>query len=89
MSEDKVEPVAAEHEGHHHHQQDVEVERIETVSSTSTPWTVRLIFAILGIVFLASAVAAWQFRDLFNGHIAQSLPYIIIGLGVIGIGAIV
>jgi hypothetical protein len=88
MSEDKVEPVTVEHEGHHHHQ-DVEVERIETVSSTSTPWAVRLIFGILGIVFLASAVAAWQFRDLFNGHIAQSLPYIIIGLGVIGIGAIV
>jgi hypothetical protein len=86
MSEDKVEPVTEEH---HHHHQDVEVERIETVSSASTPWMVRLVFGILGVVFLASAVAAWQFRDLFNGHIAESLPYVIIGLGVIGVGAIV
>jgi len=90
MSDDKIETVGEEHEGHHHHHHpDVEVERIETVSSSTTPWTVRLIFAILGLVFLASAVAAWQFRDLFNGHIAQALPYIIIGLGVIGVGAIV
>lgn len=89
MSEEKIEQVGEEHEGHHHHHADVEIERIETVSSTSTPWTVRLIFGILGLVFLASAVAAWQFRDLFNGHIAQALPYIIIGLVVIGAGAIV
>jgi hypothetical protein len=88
MSEEKVEAVAQEHEAHHHHT-DVEVERIETVSSTSTPWTVRLVFGILGVVFLGCAVAAWQFRDLFNGHIADSLPYIIIGLVVIGAGAIV
>jgi hypothetical protein len=84
MSEDKIEAV----EGHHHHA-DVEIERIETVSSTTTPWTVRLIFGILGIVFIASAVAAWWFRDLFDGHIAQALPYVIIGLVVIGAGAIV
>ena len=89
MSDDKIETVGEEHEGHHHHHPDVEVERIETVSSTTTPWLVRLVFGILGLVFLASAIAAWQFRDLFNGHIAQALPYIIIGLGVIGVGAIV
>lgn len=90
MSEDRVEAVADEHEPHHHHHHgDVEVERIETVSSTSTPWTVRLVFGILGLVFLGCAVAAWQFRDLFNGHIAEALPYIIIGLIVIGAGAIV
>ena len=87
MSDDKIETVGEEHHGHHHHE--VEVERIETVSSTTTPWLVRLVFGVLGLVFLASAIAAWQFRDLFNGHIAQALPYIIIGLGVIGIGAIV
>jgi hypothetical protein len=67
----------------------VDVERIETVSSTSAPWTVRLVFGILGVVFLASAVAAWQFRDVFDGHLAQALPYIVIGLVVIGAGAIV
>ncbi|GAA0572005.1 hypothetical protein [Rhizomicrobium electricum] len=90
MSEEKVVAAAEEHEPHHHHHHDeVEVERIETVSSTTTPWTVRLIFGILGLVFLGCAVAAWQFRDLFNGHIAEALPYIIIGLIVIGAGAIV
>jgi hypothetical protein len=75
-------------EGHHHHPE-VEIERIETISSSTTPWTVRLIFGILGIVFLATALAAWQFRGLFDGHITQALPYIIAGLGVLGIGAIV
>jgi hypothetical protein len=89
MSEDKVEAVAQDVEAHHHHHDEVEVERIETVSSTTTPWTVRLVFGILGLVFLGCAVAAWQFRDLFNGHIAEALPYIIIGLIVIGAGAIV
>ena len=89
MSEEKVEPVGAAHEAHHHHHAEVEVERIETVSSTTTPWTVRLIFGILGLVFIASAVAAWWFRDLFNGHVADALPYVIIGLVVFGAGAIV
>lgn len=89
MSEDKVGPVTEEHEGHHHHHPDVEVERIETVSSTTAPWTVRLIFLILGLVLLASAYAAWQYRDLFNAHIAQALPLIIVALAVIGVGAIV
>ena len=88
MSDDKIETVGEEHEGHHHHH-DVEVERIETVSSTTTPWLVRLVFGILGFVLLASAFAAWQYRDLFNAHIAQSLPLIIVALAVIGAGAIV
>ena len=85
MSEDKVDVA----EGHHHHHPEVEIERIETVSSATTPWTVRLIFGILGIVLLATALAAWQFRTLFDAHITQALPYIIAGLGVLGIGAIV
>jgi len=76
-------------EGHRHHHPEVEIERIETVSSTTTPWTVRLIFGILGLVFLATALAAWQFRAMFDGHVMQALPYIIAGLGVLGIGAIV
>ena len=85
MSEDKVGAA----EGHHHHHPEVEIERIETVSSATTPWTVRLIFGILGLVLLATALAAWQFRGLFSEHITQALPYIIAGLGVLGIGAIV
>jgi hypothetical protein len=84
MSDDKV----AAAESHHHHP-DVEVERIETVSSSTAPWTVRLIFGILGLVLLATALAAWQFRGLFDAHITQALPYIIAGLAVLGIGAIV
>lgn len=82
MSDVEVKP-----EGHHH--ADVEIERIETVSSTTTPWMVRLIFGILGLVFIGAAVAAWEFRALFDDHVAQALPYVIIGLGVIGVGAIV
>lgn len=84
MSDEKVEVTA---EGHHHHHP--EIERIETVSSTTTPWTVRLVFGVLGLVLIGTAVAAWEFRALFNDHIAQALPYIIAGLGVIGVGAIV
>jgi len=84
MSEEKVEVTAESH--HHHHP---EIERIETVSSTTTPWTVRLVFGVLGLVFIGAAVAAWEFRALFDDHIAQALPYIIAGLGVIGVGAIV
>ncbi|GAA0533414.1 TM2 domain-containing membrane protein YozV [Rhizomicrobium palustre] len=85
MSEDHTEVKA---ESHHDHP-DIEVERIETVSSTTTPWTVRLIFGVLGLVFIGAAVAAWEFRTLFDSHIAEALPYIIIGLGVLGVGAIV
>lgn len=86
MSDETSKPVE-EHK--HHHHPEVEVERIESVSSTTTPWSVRLVFGILGVVFLGAAIAAWEFRAFFEGHVAQSLPYIIIGLAVIGIGAIV
>jgi hypothetical protein len=85
MSEERVEGAGEEHEHHH----EVEVERIETVSSTTTPWTVRLVFGILGLIFLGSAVAGWWFRDVFDDKIAVYLPYVIIGLVVIGAGAIV
>lgn len=69
---------------------DVEIEkRIETVSSTTAPWTVRLIFGILGVLFIASAIAGWWFRDQFSSQIAEYLPYVIIGLMVLGVGAIV
>jgi hypothetical protein len=71
------------------HRPNIEIERIETVSSSTTPWSIRLIFGILGVVFLGAALAAWQFRALFEGHIALALPYIIIALAVFGVGAIV
>jgi uncharacterized membrane protein len=84
MSEDRLEPV----EGHHHHPE-VEVERIETVSSTTTPWTVRLFMGLIGVVLIASAIAGWWFRDFFNGQIAAYLPYAIVGLAVLGVLGIV
>lgn len=90
MSEDRVEAVAQEQEPHHHHHHDdVEVERIETVSSTTTPWTVRLFMGLIGVVLIGSAIAGWWFRDFFNGEIAAYLPYIIVGLAVLGILGIV
>jgi hypothetical protein len=90
MSEDKVEAVAEEHVPHHHHHHDeVDVERIETVSSTSTPWTVRLFMGLIGVVLIGSAIAGWWFRDFFNGEIAGYLPYIIVGLAVLGVLGIV
>ena len=90
MSEDKIETVGEEHEEHHHHHHpDVEVERIETVSSTTAPWTVRLFLGLIGIVLIGSAFAGWWFRDFFNGQIAAYLPYVIIGLVVLGVLGIV
>lgn len=86
MSEEHVD---AGNGGNHHHHDEVEIERIETVSNGRVPWAVRLIFGILGIVLLASAFAAWEFRALFDAHIVSALPYIIAALGVLGIGAIV
>lgn len=80
MSEDTA---AAEH--HHHHE---DIEKIETISSTSTPWGVRLGFGIAGLVLLAGAFVAWQFRDTMNGHLAMALPWIIAGAIVLGAGAI-
>jgi hypothetical protein len=89
MSEDKVETAVEEHEVHHHHHPEVEVERIETVSSTSTPWTVRLFLGLIGVVLIGSAVAGWWFRDFFNDEVAAYLPYVIVGLGVLGVIGIV
>lgn len=85
MSEDKLEPV----EGHHHHHPEVEIERIETVSSTTTPWTVRLFMGLIGVVLIGSAIAGWWFRDFFNGQLAAYLPYVIVGLAVLGVLGIV
>lgn len=82
MSED----VKAEHAEHHHHHE--EIEKIETISSTTTPWGVRLTFGIAGLLLLAGAFAAWQFRGLLNGDIAQALPWIIAAAAILGAGAI-
>lgn len=85
MSEDKIEAIAEEnHNGH-----DVDIDRVEVTSNNRVPWAVRLVFGILGILFIASAFAAWFFRDMFDGHLAQALPWVIGGLAVLGVGAIV
>lgn len=80
MSEDTA---AAEH--HHHHD---DIEKVETISNTTTPWAVRLGFGIAGLILLVGAFVAWQFRDTMNGHLAQALPWIIAGAIVLGAGAI-
>lgn len=89
MSEDRVEAVAQDVEAHHHHHDEVEVERIETVSSTTTPWTVRLFMGLIGVVLIGSAVAGWWFRDFFHDDVAAYLPYVIVGLAVLGVLGIV
>jgi len=65
-----------------------EIERIETVSSTTTPWSVRLAFGIAGLVLLAGAFVAWQFRDAMGGSVAEALPWIIAAAVLLGAGAI-
>jgi hypothetical protein len=69
---------------HHHHE---EIEKIETISST-TPWGVRLAFGIAGLLFLAGAFVAWQFRGALNGSVAEALPWIIAAAVLLGAGAI-
>jgi hypothetical protein len=86
MSEDKVEPAVEKRDDDH---VDIDIERIETVSSTTAPWTVRLALGLIGVVLIASAIAGWWFRDFFDGKIATYLPYIIIGLAVLGVLGIV
>lgn len=69
-----------------HHGDDIE--RIETISSTKTPWGVRLGFAIGGLLLLAGAFVAWLLRDQLTGPVAEALPWIIAAAVVLGAGAI-
>ena len=75
---------AHDHE-HHHHE---EIEKIETISSTTTPWGVRLAFGIAGLLLLAGAFVAWQFRGALSGSVAEALPWIIAAAVLLGAGAI-
>ncbi|HUO98756.1 MAG TPA: hypothetical protein VMU01_08805 [Rhizomicrobium sp.] len=70
---------------HHHHE---EIEKIETISSTATPWGVRLAFGIAGLLLLAGAFVAWQFRGALNGEVAAAMPWIIAAAVLLGAGAI-
>ncbi|MGA7712839.1 MAG: hypothetical protein WCA81_13120 [Rhizomicrobium sp.] len=65
------------------------VERIETVSSSSTPWSVKLLFGFTGIVLLAGAFVAWKFAGSMGGTIGQALPWIIAAAVLLGAGAII
>jgi hypothetical protein len=65
------------------------VERIETVSSASTPWGVKLGFGIAGIVLLAGAFVAWQYGGALGGTIGQALPWLIAAAVLLGAGAII
>jgi len=69
-----------------HHREDVE--KIETISSTATPWGVRLAFGIAGLLLLAGAFAAWQFRGALGGSVAEAMPWIIAAAVLLGAGAI-
>ena len=70
---------------HHHHE---EIEKIETISSTATPWGVRLAFGIAGLLLLAGAFVAWQARGALSGDVAEALPWIIAAALLLGAGAI-
>ena len=74
------------HETDHSHET---VERIETVSSSSTPWGVKLALGIAGIVLLAGAFVAWKFAGTLGGSIGEALPWIIAAAVLLGAGAIV
>jgi hypothetical protein len=63
-------------------------ERIETISSTTTPWAVRLGFGIAGLVLLAGAFAAWRFGNQLGGSIGEALPWIIAAAVLLGAGAL-
>jgi len=76
----------APHETSHEH---ATVERIETISSTSTPWGLRLAFGFGGILLLAGAFVAWQFRDALGGSVGEALPWLIAAAVLIGAGAII
>ena len=76
---------AVAHADHHHHE---DIEKIETISSTTTPWGVRLAFGIAGILLLAGAFVAWQFRGVLSGEVAEALPWIIASAVLLGAGAI-
>lgn len=65
------------------------VERIETISSTSTPWGLRLAFGFGGLFLLAGAFVAWQFRGSLGGSVGEALPWIIAAAVLLGAGAII
>lgn len=65
------------------------VERIETVSSTSSPWGVKLLFGFAEIVLLAGAFVAWQFAGSMGGTVGEALPWIIAAAVLLGAGAII
>ena len=64
-------------------------ERIETVSSASTPWGVKLAFGIAGILLLAGAFVAWQFAGTLGGSVGEALPWLIAAAVLLGAGAII
>ena len=72
-------------QGEHHHE---DIERIETISSTATPWGVRLAFGIAGLLLLAGAFVAWQFRGVMAGSVAEAMPWVIAAAVLLGAGAI-
>jgi hypothetical protein len=85
-TEGSMTDVHAVHEDIHNHDT---VERIETVSSGSTPWSVRLGFGIAGFLLLAGAFVAWRFAGALGGTIGEALPWLIAAAVLLGAGAII
>ena len=90
MSEEHKDETHEVHKDHGHetHEHSA-VERIETISNTSTPWGLRLAFGFGGLLLLAGAFVAWQFRDALGGSIGEALPWLIAAAVLIGAGAII
>lgn len=80
MTEVHTAPAREEHHVHHHHEHEP--------PSTSEPWIARVLFGFAGLLLLAGAVAAWQFKDMLGGEVGQALPWIIAAAVLLGGAAI-
>lgn len=76
-------PTHKEHHDIHAH----ELLDHETASSTE-PWVARVLFGLAGLILLAGAFVAWQFKDLLGGEVGQALPWLIAAAVLLGGAAI-
>src|SRR5215469_17702172 len=71
-------PAHTEHKEHHqHHSAHAHVTEEHTSDSASEPWVARVLFGIAGVLLLAGAYVAWQFKDMLGGEVGQALPWLI------------
>jgi|HubBroStandDraft_6_1064221.scaffolds.fasta_scaffold23034_3 hypothetical protein len=87
MSEDHAPVEQVRHDAgpeHHHHHEPHE----HAPAAASEPWVARVLFGFAGLVLLAGAVAAWQFKSMFGGEVGEALPWIIAAAVLLGGAAI-